>query len=206
MRGLARYRDCTEPIWLHRDQDHRETHRRHDERDHAQDVFHISSTLFRSAPRWRLSIAASPDYLAATGVFVLLKFGGRFSRKAESASLASAEVTRTMNSSLSLFIACLSWPIEACLRSRLLASNAPLGFAASFCAVAVAVASRSALGTTRVTRPSSAARGAVKGSPSKYNSAARRWPTRAGIEKLDPNSGTSARLMNGNWNLALSPA
>ena len=48
------------------------------------------------------------------------------------------------------------------------------GFAASFCAVAVAVVSRSASGTTRVTRPSSAARAAVKGSPSKYNSAARR--------------------------------
>ena len=27
-----------------------------------------------------------------------------------------------------------------------------------------------------------------------------------GFEKLDPNSGTSARLMNGTWNFALSPA
>src|SRR5215472_6836686 len=146
------------------------------------------------------------DYLAATGAFVLLKLGGRFSRKAESASLASAEVTRAMNSWLSLSIAALSRPIEGCLRSRLLATNAPLGFATSLCAVAVAVVSRSASGTTRVTRPSSAARVAVKGSPSKYNSAAWRWPTRAGIEKLDPNSGTSARLMNNSWNFALSTA
>jgi hypothetical protein len=35
------------------------------------------------------------------------------------------------------------------------------------------------------------------------NSAARRWPTPAGIEKLDPNSGVRARLMNGVWNRAL---
>jgi hypothetical protein len=31
-----------------------------------------------------------------------------------------------MNSWLSLSIAALSWPIEGCLRSRLLANNAPL--------------------------------------------------------------------------------
>src|SRR5262249_40584560 len=70
------------------------------------------------------SIAVGSDYLAATGALVLMKLGGRFSRKAESASLASAEVTRSMNSWLSLSIAALSWPIEGCLRSRLLANNA----------------------------------------------------------------------------------
>jgi hypothetical protein len=79
-------------------------------------------------------------------------------------------------------------------------------FSASFCAVSIAVANKFGSGTTRVTSPSSAARAAVKGSPSRYNSAARRYPMRAGSEELDPNSGTSARLMNGSWNLALSPA
>src|SRR6516162_4501233 len=42
------------------------------------------------------------DYSAAMGVFVLLKFGGRFSRKADNASLASAVLTRSMNSWLTL--------------------------------------------------------------------------------------------------------
>src|SRR5262249_8158197 len=103
-------------------------------------------------------------YSAAAGVVVLAKFGGRFSRNAENASFASAERSRSKNSWGSIFnAASLSWPIDACLRSRLLARNARVGFAASFCAVSVAVASRSRSATTRVTKPSSAARVAVKG-------------------------------------------
>ena len=47
---------------------------------------------------------------------------------------------------------------------------------------------------------------ALNGSPSMNSSAARRWPTRAGIEKLDPNSGVRARLMKGIWNRVLSAA
>ena len=38
------------------------------------------------------------------------------------------------------------------------------------------------------------------------NSAARRYPLRAGKDQLDPNSGTNPRLTNGTWNFALSPA
>src|SRR3954468_9853147 len=154
----------------------------------------------------RTSLAPARTYSAATGVVVFVTLGGRFSRNADSASLASAERTRSLNAWFSMFTASLSWPIEACLMSRLHARNAPLGFAVSFCAIAVAVASRSRSGTTRVTRPSSAARVAVKGSPSKINSAARRCPTRSGTEKLDPNSGTRPRLTKGIWNCALSPA
>src|SRR5262245_2961293 len=145
-------------------------------------------------------------YSAACGFGRLLKLGSRFSRNAVKASIASAECTRAVNSRPSDFAASLSWPIQACLISRLEAQSAPDGFAASFCAVAVAVASRSRSGTTRVTRPSSAARAAVKRSPSRNSSAARRCPTRAGIERLEPNSGTSARSMNGSLNFALSPA
>src|ERR1700751_4382527 len=73
---------------------------------------------------------ASTDYLAATCVGLFVKLGGRFSRKAGSSSLASAELTRSMNSWFSLFTASSSWPIKACLMSRLLASNALPGFAA----------------------------------------------------------------------------
>src|SRR5262245_40479554 len=78
------------------------------------------------------SIAASAAYSAAAYAGLFVKFGGRFSRKADSASLASAALTRAMNSWLSLLRASWSGSIEACLRSRLLASNAPPGFAASF--------------------------------------------------------------------------
>src|ERR1700722_5078639 len=116
-------------------------------------------------------------YAAVAACVVLLKLGGRFSRNAENASLASADGTRSTYSWFSIFTASLSWSIELRLMSRLQARNAPLGFAASFCAVAVAVASRSRSG-----------------------------PTRAGTEKLVPNSGTRARLINGIWNFALSPA
>src|SRR5215475_10289866 len=49
VRGLARCRDCTELIY--RDEEHREAQRRHDDRDGAQDVIHISSTHFRLAPQ-----------------------------------------------------------------------------------------------------------------------------------------------------------
>jgi len=59
----------------------------------------------------------------------------------------AAERSRSKNNGGSIFrAASLSWPIEACLMSRLLARNAPLGFAASFCAVSAAVASRSRSG------------------------------------------------------------
>src|SRR6185369_14136794 len=118
-------------------------------------------------------------YSAATGGVVFAKLGGRFSKKAENASLASANRNRSANSRFSTFTASLSWPIEDCLMRRLHARSAPTGFAASFCAVAVAVAIRSLSGTTRVTRPSSAARRASNGSPSRTNSAALRWPVRA---------------------------
>src|SRR3984957_12250447 len=77
-------------------------------------------------------------YAAVAACVVLLKLGGRFSRNAENASLASAEGTRSTYSWFSIFTASLSCSIELRLMSRLQARNAPLGFAASFCAVAVA--------------------------------------------------------------------
>ena len=54
--------------------------------------------------------------------------------------------------------------------------------------------------------PDLAARAAENGPPSRNISAARRCPTRAGIERLEPNSGTRPRSMNGSLNFALSPA
>jgi hypothetical protein len=50
---------------------------------------------------------------------LFVKLGGRFSRKAENTSLASAELTRSKNSWFSIFMAALTSPIEACLMSRL---------------------------------------------------------------------------------------
>ncbi len=46
-------------------------------------------------------------YAAVTDFMVLLKSGGRFSRNAANASLASSERTCTLNSSFSAFIAAL---------------------------------------------------------------------------------------------------
>src|SRR5262245_33072861 len=89
----------------------------------------------------------------AAGAFAVLKFGARFSRNAVNTSFTSAERTRELNSTVSAFIACSTCSREDCLNSLLLARNAPIGFAANFSAVSVAVANNSASGTTRVTNP-----------------------------------------------------
>src|ERR1700730_18443499 len=145
-------------------------------------------------------------YAAADGGLVRLKTGGPFSRNAAIASLVSADRPRAANSLFSTSIACSICPRMDAFSSLLQACNAAAGFYASFWAVSVAVASSVASGTTRVTNPSSAARLASKGWPSRINSAARRYPMRAGIEQDDPNSGTRPRLIKGNWNFVLSPA
>jgi hypothetical protein len=55
--------------------------------------------------------------LAATGAFVLVEIGWTLLEESRERFLvASAEVTRAMNSWLSLSIAALSWPIEGCQR------------------------------------------------------------------------------------------
>ena len=69
------------------------------------------------------------------GCEMALKFGLRFSRKALNASLASAERTRTENSSFSSFTACSSWSRVDDLISRLQARNAAGGFFAKSRAV-----------------------------------------------------------------------
>jgi hypothetical protein len=77
----------------------------------------------------------------------------------------------------------------------------------SFSALHLGLARPARLSDTLVkSRPRSAARLAAKGTPNKINSAARMCPNRAGTDQLDPNSGTTARLTNGIWNFALSPA
>src|SRR5689334_6658201 len=142
----------------------------------------------------------------AAGAFAVLKFGGRFSINAVNTSFTSAERTRDANSSVSAFIACSSCSRCEPRKSFLLARSAPIGFAANFSAVWVAVADSSASGTTRVTNPTSAASSALNGWPNMNSSAARMYPPRAGNDQLEPNSGTNPRLTKGNWNFALSPA
>ena len=129
VRGFVRCRDCNACIRLHRDQEHAK---------HIAAMTNVITlkTCFMlhafppgaavSLSISRLAATASTDYSAAACVWLLVKLGGRFSRKADNASLASGPLTRFMNSWLSLSIAALSWPIEGCLRSRLLANNAPL--------------------------------------------------------------------------------
>src|ERR1041384_48057 len=142
----------------------------------------------------------------AAGAFAVLKFGGRFSINAVSTSFTSAERTREENSSVSAFIDCSSCSRDEPLKSFLVARSAPIGLAANFSAVCVAVSDSSASGTTRVTSPIAAASSALNGWPNMNNSAARMYPKRAGNDQLEPNSGTSPRLTKGNWNFALSPA
>jgi hypothetical protein len=58
---------------------------------------------------WKFAAAYSFQAASAFGVsFEPLKFGGRFSRKAVNASLASADRTRAENSSFSSLTACSS--------------------------------------------------------------------------------------------------
>ena len=82
-------------------------------------------------------------YTVAGDLMLLVKSGLRFSRNAVSASFASAERTCALNSSFSAFIAASICSRNGCFMSLLLACSAPAGFAASFRAVSVAVASRS---------------------------------------------------------------
>ena len=94
---------------------------------------------------------------------LLVKSGLRFSRKAVSASFASAERTCTLNSSFSAFIAALICSRNGCFMSLLLACSAAAGFAANFRAVSVALARTSLSDMTWVTRLRSAP--GVEGSP-----------------------------------------
>src|ERR1700692_3463279 len=87
---------------------------------------------------FRTSVHRQRLYVAATGFLVLAKSGGRFFRKAVSASLASSERTRTLNASFSAFIAALTCSRKERFRSRLEACRALAGFAGRLRAVSVA--------------------------------------------------------------------
>src|SRR4029079_4394504 len=101
------------------------------------------------------------------------KSGLRFSMKAPKASLAAGSPNRREKLCPSSAICCSTsccWPFFI---SRLVSISEPIGVAASLCAAACATPLASVGGTTRLTRPTSSAASAMKGSPSSNASAAR---------------------------------
>ena len=86
--------------------------------------------------------------------------------------------------------------------SLLLACSAPAGFAANFRAVSVAVAS-SSVGYDLGNQTQSAARLASKGSSQQDQLRCTEVTDPRRKEQVEPNSGTTARLIKGIWNFAL---